>query len=349
VSTTTSRLRSLDGLRAFCVLLVFAHHVDQDALPGGFLGVDVFFVISGFLITTVLLREHRDRGSIELSRFYLRRALRLCPALMVLCAVTFVAAEIDGIGRPGVDTLAALFYVTDLWVNAVGGASLVLHTWSLSVEEQFYVVWPALLLLLAGTRVKPLAVVAAVAMFGFALFAFGDIVDPPGLDLPNLLPTSRVAQIGAGVFLAYALADGRTKALARWSVTPIAAAAVVGLVVGLWALPSEWWATPISVILCVPPVAHLVLHRTSALTRAFSNRPMVALGERSYGFYLWHYPILTMLARHNASTPLKIGVGLVGVLIVTEVSWRFVEQPVNRVKNRIGVSAERQIVALPSS
>src|SRR6202042_1905766 len=111
------RIDSLDGLRALAVLLVFVGHVDQRGLPGGYIGVEVFFIISGYLITSLLLRENAHTGTIRLRHFYIRRMLRLWPALLLfVVAVTPIAVH-DRIGHPIPDGLAALFYVTDFWAN----------------------------------------------------------------------------------------------------------------------------------------------------------------------------------------------------------------------------------------
>jgi peptidoglycan/LPS O-acetylase OafA/YrhL len=139
------RIDSLDGLRALAVLLVFVGHVDQRGLPGGYVGVEVFFVISGYLITALLLHEQRRTGAISLRHFYVRRMLRLWPALLLFVVVVAPISALDHIGEPAADGTAALLYLTDFWANASEHFSLLLHTWSLAVEEQFYLVWPAVL------------------------------------------------------------------------------------------------------------------------------------------------------------------------------------------------------------
>ena len=115
-------------------------------MPGGFIGVDIFFVISGYAIAALLLREREVTGDISVSRFYLRRVLRLYPALLVMVLVVTPIAAVDRIGWPVPDGLAALSYVTDFWSNGFRHLTLLLHTWSLGVEEQFYLVWPVVLL-----------------------------------------------------------------------------------------------------------------------------------------------------------------------------------------------------------
>src|ERR671910_110382 len=175
----------LDGLRAFAVIAVLLYHADLPWIPGGFLGVEVFFVISGYLITALLLAEWRQRGRIDLKTFWLRRARRLLPALYVLLVVTltfavvFLPAEVAGLRG---DVLAAFGYVTNWFLifgqesyfEAVGRPSVLQHLWSLAVEEQFYLIWPIVLAVGLGIgasrlrrrRVLTFALVGATASAG---------------------------------------------------------------------------------------------------------------------------------------------------------------------------------------
>ena len=182
------RLDSLDGLRALAVVLVFAHHVDQGFLPGGFVGVEVFFVISGYLITWLLLQEHDRLGRINVPRFYARRALRLYPALIVLVILASTGAAVRHIGSPAADGVAAATYVTDIYANIATHPSLVLHTWSLSVEEQFYLIWPAALVI-SLRRELPLAKVIAMAIaVSFAITLFLGVSSHPHVAFVQFLP-----------------------------------------------------------------------------------------------------------------------------------------------------------------
>ena len=329
------RLDSLDGLRALAVILVFAHHVDQGFLPGGFVGVDVFFVISGYLITWLLLQEHDRLGRIELPRFYARRALRLYPALIVLVILASIAAVVRHVGSPAADGAAAATYVTDIYANIATHPSLVLHTWSLSVEEQFYLVWPAVLIV-SLRREWPLAKVIGTAIaVSFAVTMFLGISTWPRVAFVQFLPTSHMAELGTGILLAVALRNGPASALLRRVSGPaVTAGALALLLVAELALGAHWWAFPAVTLICGPPVAHLVLHRESSLSRAFSSRSAVWLGERSYGFYLYHYPILILLVLAGASVPVRIAIGLPVTLAVTAASWTYIERPFLALKNR---------------
>jgi peptidoglycan/LPS O-acetylase OafA/YrhL len=329
------RLTALDGLRTLAVMLVFAHHLDQHALPGGFIGVDVFFVISGYLITALLLREYHETGKIALGQFYLRRALRLYPALLVMVVLIMPIASMDHIGEPVLDGLAALSYVTDFWSNYVGHLTLFLHTWSLSVEEQFYLVWP-LILIVALDRRWPVRRLVVLGIVITVVITYGIYRAHIGrLSEIQWLPTSHIAELGAGILLAFAEFRGVGHRLVSATGTLVALIALGLLVVAELALPARWWAFPLDALVCWVPVAHLVIHRGSWISAAFRWQPVVWLGRRSYGFYLWHYPIILLLARQRDLTPLEIGaIAFPCTLAITALSWRLVETPCLKLKDR---------------
>lgn len=329
-----NRLHSLDGLRAFAVLLVLATHADQGLLPGGVVGVEVFFVLSGYLITFLLLREHDAHGRISLRRFYARRALRLYPALALVVLATCPIAIHEEVGQPFRDSAAALVYVTDLWANYSYHVSLLVHTWSLSVEEQFYVCWPVVLIIALGRGWRlgrVLTVMVAASVVATIVLHFRH---PTHVSIPAYLPTPHIAELGSGIWLAIAQRAGATNCLALVAGTGTALIALAALLGAELVLPSGSWVLPLVTVACWPPVAHLVLHQDSGLSRAFSARVPVWAGERSYGIYLWHYPILRVLGREGLPTWATFAVGFGLTLAVTELSWRYVEQPFLRLKRR---------------
>jgi peptidoglycan/LPS O-acetylase OafA/YrhL len=329
------RLSSLDGLRAVAVLLVFIHHANQDLVPGGFLGVDVFFVLSGYLISWLLLSEYSRRGKISLRHFYMRRVLRLFPALIIVVAASIWLAQGLGIGNPLADAAAALTYVYDLYEPIRPHRSLLAHTWSLGVEEQFYLLWPALLILALPNlkRVGTLLLLGAGA--GFMVTAAIGIGGPDTLATHvQQLPTSHLPELMIGVALAVAVSRNasRIKALAsgRLAVVAFAVIAVGTLVV----TGTSWWVYAPAALVCVIPVAHLVTHPQSALSRTLERPTIVWLGTRSYGFYLWHYPIVIALQARVASWVLVAALAFPLTLAATTLSWRFVETPALRLKRR---------------
>ena len=331
------RLTALDGLRTVAVLLVFAHHVDQHALPGGFIGVDVFFVISGYLITSLLLREREMTGDISVSRFYLRRALRLYPALLVMVLVVTPIAAVDHIGWPVPDGLAALSYVTDFWSNVFGHLTLLLHTWSLSVEEQFYLVWPVVLLFMLRRNLPLRPILIGLAAISVLItYAASTVPTIHHHVVIQYLPTSHLAELVAGILLAVGELHEPKRWLVRLGGLPVALVALGALVVAEFTLSAHWWwAFPLATIACWPPVAHLVLHRESWISAALRFPPVVWLGQRSYAFYLWHYPIILLLHRQPTLTHWEIAaIALPLTLAIAAVSWRLVETPFLRLKAR---------------
>ncbi|MGH3108103.1 MAG: acyltransferase family protein, partial [Rubrobacter sp.] len=214
----------LDGLRAFAVIAVLLYHADLAWIPGGFLGVEVFFVISGYLITALLLAEWRLRGRIDLKTFWLRRARRLLPALYVLLvatltfAVVFLPGEIAGLRG---DVLAALGYVTNWYLifgqesyfEAVGRPSLLQHLWSLAVEEQFYLIWPPILALglcIGATRLRRRRVLTVVIFGAVASAMAMALLYVPGVDPSRIYygTDTRATGLLCGAALAFLWSPG---------------------------------------------------------------------------------------------------------------------------------------------
>ena len=347
---TTSRrpahLPQLDGLRTVAVVLVLAYHVarteDLSFLPGGFVGVDVFFVLSGFLITTLLLREHGRTGRIDLRRFYVRRLWRLYPALILVCAVTAAAIGL----APGVfdlepaspaEALVALSYGMSWWsgLELTGGPYLLGLTWSLSVEEHFYLLWPLLLLALLrrGGGVRAVVAVAALAN------AWPAVLWLTGADPDRLyyLPDSRFAQLLTGCALAtLLLRRSEPGGLGRLSHAFRAPAAVTALVaLGVVALAGHrtdawYWLGGMQVLGlgAAAVIGHLVLHGDGRLSAALQWGPLPVLGLWSYGIYLWHLPLIR-LAQPVLGDTLAVATGAALLAVpVAAVSYRLVEQPV---------------------
>ena len=176
MSTTFEYRPSLDGIRAIAVVSVLVYHLDASWLPGGYLGVDIFFVMSGYLITSLLIIEHRGKGRISLTDFWARRVRRLLPALAVMIVGVAIyysafAADLELVGLRG-DLLSALFYVANWRFISSGqsyfeqyvGVSPVRHTWSLAIEEQFYLVWPIITLVTLRWRRSALLVVTTIGI-----------------------------------------------------------------------------------------------------------------------------------------------------------------------------------------
>ncbi|MEW2013684.1 MULTISPECIES: acyltransferase family protein [Microbacterium] len=356
---SSARLPGLDGLRAVAVLLVVVYHLFP-ALPAGFLGVDVFFVISGFLITTLLLREHDEHGRIGLVDFWRRRARRLLPAIGVVVLVTASLAWMVGgdilVGLGGQLLGATTFSYN--WVAVANGSSyfgggldssapeLLRNLWSLAVEEQFYLLWPLLLPLVLRLRRGrvPVAVgLAAASVLAAVLLAgsgatrvyYGTDTHAFGLLLGVALAFLRPAERRGGV------------------PAVVGGAAIAGVVLLAFVTPGDGIETfpgllVAASVLTVVAIASAV-RAGSRLGRALDVAPLRWIGERSFGIYLWHWPLVVILTvattRSSPDVAVPVEVALLTLaltLVAAEVSFRFIEQPVRRLGFRASLRSVRR-------
>ncbi|MBC7373706.1 MAG: acyltransferase [Frankiales bacterium] len=344
------RSAALDGLRGVALVWIVTYHFtsSRGPFPGGWVGLDVFFVLSGFLITAILLDEVRVHGRVSLPLFYARRALRLLPALLVMLAIwtclllvfagtSWFAATPggDGTGDP-VDIGAALSQVGITlayganWVYALGsGHAPLAHLWSLAVEEQFYLVWPVVLLLLlklpAARRHWPvLALAAASAALPFAYYAGGQ-----GVDRIYFGTDTRAVGMLLGAFAALLWHRRRAAGRASWHPEARAwagLATVLGFLFTVGNIPLKSLAGPaIMAAAAMQVVPYLVERPTSPMARLFGVRMLVWLGQRSYAIYLWHYLFATWL--NPLPSWVSIPIGVTASLAAAWLSWRYVEGP----------------------
>ena len=361
-----SHLSGLDGLRALAVLGVVAYHLHLRVLAGGYLGVDLFFVLSGFLITSLLVEERIVTGGLSFAAFWARRARRLLPALfVVLAAVALFVAVTSHFRLAGFavlntstlrgDSLATLLYVSNWhliatnqgYFNHFGFPSPLEHTWSLAIEEQFYVAFPflaaGLLALRRRARWRTLAsglllVGAAASLLEMALL-YRRGVDPTRVYFGT---DTRAFDLLIGAALGFAVA-GRDRLGERASRALAIAAWPAGAVLaGFWVLSGDALEMPkpymyrggfaLCALLAAVMIAAVVERPESAVARALSLRPLVAVGVVSYGIYLWHWPVIVLI------NPLVTGQGrwvtdvirLALLAVLTVASYRLVERPIRR-------------------
>jgi peptidoglycan/LPS O-acetylase OafA/YrhL len=322
---------ALDAIRGIAILLVLAVHADH-AVPGGALGVDLFFVLSGFLITSLLLTEWDRDSTISLGSFYRRRAFRLLPALVVMLAVVAVAALLtaDDVRGQLVWVLYSLVYVINfagLLEEGVGNASL-RHMWSLSQEEQFYFVWPVLLLLLLRAGLRPRVLAGVLGATAAALLVYRGVLEESGVSVSFLLyaPDLRGVGLVLGCLAAVLFTGGLVRRVPAWLASASLVPACVA--VALFTLDGRWQAVYLVPAFCIAAAVVLlacVLHPGWWFARMIDRAWLRWLGRISYGLYLWHIPIYVAVG-WVAGLPLAI---LVAVL-----SYRFVELPFLRRRHR---------------
>jgi peptidoglycan/LPS O-acetylase OafA/YrhL len=380
------RIEGLDGLRALAIVAVLVFHLNAPWLPGGFLGVDVFFVVSGFLITTLLVREHEQTGTIAFSQFWVRRARRLLPALVVCVGVSVLIARLvsgDLLVHAGRQVLGALTFSTN-WLEVTAGTSyfdqtapqLFMNFWSLAVEEQFYLVWPVVTLLLvrlvpARGRVTTALTIAAVSTVLMAAMY------TPGADATRVYygTDTHVMGLMLGAALGFAWASPalapRLRPSAWGRVGPVAVPVAGVLLTALFVLLDETHAATFrgGILLASVATGVLVLGvldreeaRPTVWQRVASSPPATWIGVRSYSIYLWHWPVILIVARDNPSAPgtsshLWTRAWCVLVTIaLADLTYRWVETPFRRhgfrgVARRIGEALlhsprrARQVVA----
>jgi peptidoglycan/LPS O-acetylase OafA/YrhL len=332
------RNRSLDGLRGLAVVLVVLSHAGLPGFHnGGITGVTLFFGLSGFLITSLLLEERFRRGAISLGRFYMRRLLRLMPALLAMVLVVTVAEVARHSPKALLHALLTVTYLTD-FVRARGGTVGFLdHTWSLSVEEHFYLIWP-LLLILATARVRnPRRAVVLVALAGavasiviryLLLHAVvGHVTNDPRVEFAF---DTRCDAIFAGCMVA-ALVTPDTSPSRIWRLGAIVSAVVLA---ALTASHLYVYALTPCTIVCAVIVPYVWARPVPVL----SSEVAVWLGRRSYAIYLWHVPMFYYLSGRIAPGPLYTVLGLFVIapasIVIAALSYRFVERPALRLKRR---------------
>ena len=338
---------ALDGLRAVAILLVLAVHTTYllvpeyqgRFIPGGFIGVDIFFVLSGFLITSLLLEEWGRRRVISMKNFYRRRALRLFPALWVMLAVQFgyTLVEHDP-GKADLKGLAAIFFYVSNWswkFGALTPANLG-QTWSLAVEEQFYLLWPIVLLALLRSRHRrllPWAMGCLIAVAFFSRIALWH-ARVPWTEIMVQTET-RLDALILGALLAYALQRGwrpppSVQAAGWLGAGVIAAVALTSHRESAWLFDGGYTLVALAAAL----VICAALDDRRPLGRMLSLPPLQTLGRLSYSLYLWHFLVFTAVERAGHARPpsqrLVAGWGMTAVLSVA--SYRFVEQPFLRRK-----------------
>ena len=366
---TGNRRLDIQGLRAIAVLLVVAFHAELP-LPGGFVGVDVFFVISGFVITAMLVREQARWGRLRFGHFYLRRFLRLTPALAVLVAVVALLSLVlqnpfgaqqttarTGLGAMLLSANYVIGHAAGDYFASDAKTNPLLNTWSLSVEEQFYLLFPALLVLgwmLARRRASaPVVVVSAIAGGSFALsiaWSYGSTLLEPltsyfggATSFAFYSSLTRAWEFAVGALLV--LLAHRLPALTRTRAHVLGAAGALLIVAAALLIHDD---QPFPGLAALVPVVGtlLLLHAGThggGVSVVLSTRPMVAIGDLSYSWYLWHWPLIVFAALLVPNEPVVLVIAAIASLLPSWLSYRLVEQPLRRYRPATRVRASAVI------
>ena len=371
IESTQRYMPGLDGLRALAVLAVIAYHLKLGWAQGGLLGVGVFFTLSGYLITDLLLGQRDAAGHLRLGDFWLRRARRLLPALFLMLAVVVVWVTLLNRSQlPALweDVVAAAVYMSNWWnifshvsyFSHFGPPPPLEHLWSLAVEEQFYLLWPWLLWLglrYVRGRYRLAGLTLAAAALSATVMA---LLYQPGADPTRVYEGTDTRAFGllVGAALAMVWPSRRLRAdltlwrrqlrrryhLRRWQLVDgvelLDGAGVIGLlIVAFLICGTDQYSAFLYhggiVLLSVATalVVAAVAHPDSRLGRALGFKPLRWLGVRSYGIYLWHYPIIvltTPTVQRSANLPLGDVLQVGATIAVAALSWRFVEEPIRR-------------------
>lgn len=365
-------ITGLDGLRAFAVLIVIAYHFSFNWAGGGFLGVDIFFVISGYLITSKVLSIQENKQSFNFKEFWSSRIRRLFPAVCVMIIITFIWVILF---KPNLlinilgDGVSSIFYVSNWWFifhklsyfDSFGSPSPFKNLWSLSIEVQFYIIWPIILII--GYKILKKRDKLAKMVFGLALLSamLMGILYKPGIDPSRIYygTDTRAFELLIGSWLAiicpmktfiarrsYSLKKNSNKQKKMLNITGTVSLTIFILCVifvneyntflyrgGLFLISLN--AAILIACVCNP---------NSYLRHIFSWKPLTWIGERSYGIYLWHYPIIVLSTPvYEIGNPsyLRVGLQLIITFIVANLSYNYIEIPIRKygfkefIKNRV--------------
>ncbi|EGQ0293879.1 acyltransferase family protein [Staphylococcus pseudintermedius] len=340
----------LDGVRAVAVIAIIIYHLNPQWLSGGFLGVDTFFVISGYLITSLLLTEYHNTGKIELMSFWLRRVKRLIPAVLflvmgvIVLSLIFMPTEIQKVRA---DSIAAIFYVSNWWYIMQNvdyfeqfAVQPLKHLWSLAIEEQFYLVFPIVLLSLLSfiRRLKSIRIIFLILLVISMIAMMVLYVPNENVARVYFGTDTRIQTLLMGVLLALVWPPFQLKAkVNRQMRTLIDTAGVVGLAILF--ICFKFVSETNSILyyggfFLISTVTLLVIassvHPSGYFAKFLGNKVFTFIGSRSYSLYLWHYPIIVLIHHQFVQgqiPPLVYVVEILLMVLMAEFSYKFIEQP----------------------
>ena len=337
---------ALDGVRGIAILAVLAVHTNHvfgwSLLKGGSIGVDIFFVLSGFLITSILLEEWNATSNINLKHFYARRFLRLVPALVGLTIVLLLLSGLLFNAPEAAQTRStipiALLYLTDFFASLAPQTSLgaLRHTWSLAIEEHFYLLWPPVLLFLLKSGLSRRGLLLLTTSLAVALCLHRALIFDVGISPARTYYAfdTRADALLIGCAAGIAVSWGFVKSFNRLN--------ALGITLIILTMIATDFASPIMheggfTILAATTallLINLVSGQAGSFKRLMETKPLVWVGKISYGLYLWHYPMFKWVKYANAPWPVKLTLALFATFAVASVSFYLIERPLLRLKQR---------------
>jgi len=337
-----------DGLRGVAILGVILFHAGAPFLKGGFIGVDIFFVLSGFLITSFLIKEFDKYDSINIKNFYVRRILRLIPALLFLlityCFISFLLLSGEAAKKNYIDALISFFYLSN-WARAfsIHPPDFLGHTWSLSIEEQFYMIWPIILLTMLRFRIKRhyIAIItSSIALLAWMLRIYLSVNSASAERIYNGLDT-RADALMIGCTIGIAIYSGLINENAKKtieklliSLCPISIFCLSMLsIVARWDSPwMSYLGFTIVEIMSSILVFDILINEQSVIRKFLLNVGFVWIGKISYSLYLWHYPIYRTMKAMKYDGFTTFIVGTILTFIMSMFSYYVIEKPILKFK-----------------
>ncbi|MGR5881200.1 acyltransferase family protein [Bacillus cereus] len=347
-------MAGLDSLRGLAILGVILYHINFNWMPGGFLGVTVFFVLSGYLITDILAMEWKRNKRINLKKFWLSRARRLIPGMLVMLVITLAWITIfhsSLLEKMRGDSLAALFYVSNWWYiyhkvsyfDNFNQLSPLNHFWSLAVEEQFYVVWPFIISLGLYYIKKQSRMILLICLGAVASAVAMAILYEPGADPSRIYygTDTRAFSLLIGAVLALVWPSNRlaNKIIpkARFILDVVGGIALIIILVMFWKTnqydPFLYKGGMVLLSIATALLVANLAHPASRIAQFLRFRPLRWIGIRSYGIYLWHYPILTLTTpKANAGdfSLIRALLQFLLIILIAQISWKFIEKPIRQ-------------------
>ncbi|MBJ7987457.1 acyltransferase family protein [Bacillus cereus] len=344
----------LDSLRGLAILGVILYHINFNWMPGGFLGVTVFFVLSGYLITDILAMEWKRNKRIDLKKFWLSRARRLLPAMFVMLVITLAWITIfhsSLLEKMRGDSLAALFYVSNWWYiyhklsyfDSFGQPSPLNHFWSLAVEEQFYVVWPFVISLGFYYIKKQSRMILFICLGAIASALAMAILYEPGSDPSRIYYGTDTRAfsllIGAALALVWPSSRLANKIIpqARLILDVIGGVALSIILIMFWKTnqyePFLYRGGMVLLSIATALLVANLAHPASRIALFLRFRPLLWMGVRSYGIYLWHYPIITLTTPKVNAGEFSITRAILQfllIIMIAQISWKYIEKPIRQ-------------------